>query len=90
MRRQIFKYEISPNNTIVEMPKGAKILTVQNQFEQCCIWAFVDPFADTEKRCFVLVATGQVFYDRSDLVYIGTFQLQGGGLVFHLFEITKP
>lgn len=77
--------------TSVEMPKGARILTVQAQLDQPQVWAVVDPEAPREMRRFRWIATGRPEEDYAfDGVYLGTVQLQGGGFVFHLFEEGMP
>lgn len=75
----------------VDMPVGSQILCVQAQREQPCIW-FINPdsvSADTEQRTFRIIGTGHKFDIEPKDLYIGTFQLHGGDLVFHVFEIIK-
>ena len=71
------------------MPRGAKILTIQVQNEIPCIWALVNPENEKENRYFEIFRTGQ--YIPVDIgierKYINTFQLNGGRLEFHLFEL---
>ena len=86
---QVWKYEIKPNKVIVEMPKDAEILTVQNQHGRVCIWALVNPENEKEKRHFEVYGTGYdifIYGFDTKLKYINTFQLFSGDLVFHLFE----
>lgn len=86
---KIFKYLLYPSDSFeLELPKGAKILTVQVQFEKPQIWALVDPNADNEKRQFRMIGTGHEIKEKN-LTYIGTFQMMGGHLVWHLFEVKK-
>lgn len=87
---KIYKYKITPNDKIeLPIPSGAKILTVQAQFENPVLWALVNPDSPVEQRFFRLVGTGfDIREDASRLNYINTFQIYGGDLVFHLFEIT--
>lgn len=88
MKKQIWKFEINPNKVIVEMPKDAEILTIQNQNGYACIWALVNPENEKEKRHFEVFGTGHnIYYDIGvERKYINTFQLEGGEFVFHLFE----
>lgn len=80
------KYAIDPAFDTVEMPKGAKVLTVQTQDNKPFIWALVDANArEFEERKFVPYGTGHLLPDEPG-TYIGTFQLNGGSLVFHLFD----
>jgi len=83
-----YKYEVEiKDNFEIELPKDAKILTVQTQAEIPHIWAMVlaDPNQPTEKRFFKVIGTGHQI-PNENLTYIGTFQLFGGGFVGHLFE----
>ena len=71
------------------MPRGAKVLCVQAQHDVPCIWALVDPDAPVEPREFRIIGTGHPITDELG-PYVGTFQLMGGGLVFHVFEPLPP
>lgn len=56
------------------------------------IWAIVDPGQkEFEERVFRLIETGVEFdFDQSiGHRHIGTYQLYGGEIVLHLFEVTK-
>jgi len=86
----IFKYPIPMNDYFdLWIPIGGKILTVQKQGENPCIWVLVNPKADLKKRQFRLAGTGHPIEDMIGMVYIGTFQLSGGAFVGHLFEIME-
>ena len=84
---RIWKFELAITDLqTVLMPKGAKLLDVQVQNERCCLWALCDENAPKVERRIAIYGTGyQVLGDT--LEYIGTFQMQGGSLVFHAFEI---
>ena len=85
MSDTIWKFPIPLEDEFeLEMPLGAAILCVQVQGEEPCIWARVDPKAKKHRRVFRLAGTGREI--PKELGYIGTFQLRGGTLVFHLFE----
>lgn len=72
----------------IEMPKDAKILTVQKQSNEPFIWAIVNSENEQEKRVFQIVGTGNPFeYDESKK-HIGTFLTDFDSYVFHLFELT--
>lgn len=84
--RRIWKYQVIPERAIsIEMPLGAQVLTVQAQRDEINVWALVDPEAPRVWRRFRLIGTGHIIQDGA-LQYIGTFQLDCGALVFHLFE----
>ncbi len=86
----IYKYPIGPEGECtVMMPRGAKVLSYQNQEETACIWALVDPDEPTQPKRFYLVGTGyEMQYNPSALRFIGTALFQGGIYVNHLFEFT--
>ncbi len=74
---------------IIEMPKGAHILCVQMQHEIPCIWAKVDTDLPMEPRYFTVKGTGHQIEVTEKLDYIGTFQILGSALIWHLFEEIK-
>lgn len=83
--RKIFKYFLQAKAVqMVEMPKGAVVLTAQAQRETICVWARVDPDAPPIKRCFIVYGTGERADDIAE-EYVGTAQLQNGDFVFHVF-----
>jgi hypothetical protein len=88
--RTIYKYPIEVvDEQIVKMPQFSKILTVQLQRNHVCIWAEVEtdePIVDYELFIF---GTGHEIPPYLKKRYIGTFQLLGGDLVFHLYEKLK-
>jgi hypothetical protein len=67
----------------MEMPSGARILTVAAQGSSVCLWAHVDPEAPRETRTIRLYGTGHPMPENPG-VYLGTFQM--APLVFHAFE----
>lgn len=86
MSKTIWKFEVDSPNVHLEMPVGAEILCVQMQRDKPCLWAEVEPFNPIEKRSFMIVGTGHEI-EFTNGKYIGTFQMHGGGLVFHLYEL---
>lgn len=69
----------------VAMPLGAKPLCVQLQGDQLCMWALVDPREPPAQRTVRIAGTGHRRDDISAEDYLGTYQLMGGSLVFHVF-----
>ena len=85
MNKAIWKFPLSVlGESMIEMPKGAAVLTVQAQRNEPMIWAEVDPNAQNIKRRFVSYGTGHG-YDGDGLSYVGTYQINGGEFVFHVF-----
>jgi len=85
MSETIYKYPIGPV-TDLQLPEGAEILCVQAQYGIPCIWVKVDTMKSYKSRQIRVYGTGYVLSDECQK-YIGTFQLDGGHLVFHVFEV---
>jgi hypothetical protein len=96
--KRIFKYpipmEVKPEGagwdpeTVVELPMGSKILTIQVQGNHPMIWAEVDLSAFmNEKRKFMILNTGAVIPEDKKLAYISTVQFNNGALIFHVYEV---
>jgi hypothetical protein len=85
--KTIWKWTLKPETTIVkDMPHGAQLLAVQEQHGEPQLWALVDTDETTTyPRTFRVYGTGHNMPDQPGK-YVGTFQVQGGDLVFHVFE----
>lgn len=70
----------------IEMPEGAKVLSVGVQQGNPCIWAMVNARAPKVLRSFYVHGTGHRVDIPYDARFIGTIQLLDGGLVFHVFD----
>lgn len=88
MNKQIWKYLLMAGRHTVKMPKGAEILTTQSIGDDAFVWAMVNPLNELEDRHFETFGTGHIIPCNMgvDRKYIGTFQMDGGALVFHVFE----
>ena len=87
---KVYKYTIPVEDYFsLDLPAGAKILTVQAQRDEPQIWALVDPEERTMvPHNFRVAGTGHDIKEYKDsLIYIGTFQLIEGNFIGHLFEI---
>lgn len=86
--KTIFKYPIYKieDEISINLPSGAKILSAQIQREILCIWALIDTDNPLSLRIFRIIGTGHHIDDENKLIYINTFQMNNGKLVFHLFE----
>ncbi len=88
MSKTIYKYPFEVvDEFTVDLP-DADILCVQVQGDTPCMWALVNPEAKPRRRTFLLRGTGHDCADQRirKATHVGTFQLHGGKLVFHLFE----
>lgn len=83
----VHKYPIELTDRFaVNMPRDATCLYVATQQGVPQVWARVDTNSPIEFRQFYLRGTGHDLGDAAEANYVGSFQLQGGALVFHLFE----
>jgi hypothetical protein len=83
-----FPFQITDEFTL-QMPQGARVLHVDMQHDIPCLWALVDATRPKTSRSFRVVGTGNPFRDALNLRHVGTFQMMGGGLVWHVFEPTS-
>jgi hypothetical protein len=75
--RRIFKYPIEvESRQMIQMPRGAEILSAGRQGPLPFLWALVDPSEPFEPRIFRNVTTGEEFNDER-LVFVGHIQLGG-------------
>lgn len=85
---QILKYTISATKPeqLIDMPISTKILSIQVQQGQACIWALVNTHLPTVTRVIHVITTGEEFaFDYFTHQYVGTFQLEDGNYVAHVF-----
>ena len=83
----VWKYSLTKERTMLNMPVGADVLDVQEQLGVIQLWALVNPEYAKEFRNFLVVGTGQPISTKFDLKHVSTILLQGGTLVYHVFEI---
>jgi len=83
----IYKYPLVITDTqTVHLPYNAKILTAQMQGEDLRLWALVDELENLSQPVKIAIyGTGNPIEGDAG-TYISTVQLQGGGLIFHVFE----
>lgn len=89
---QVWKFPIEQPSRVVniEMPVGARPLYVDEQRGTVCLWALVNPAAPKETRRFRCAGTGHPINEAEDtLKHVGSWQMRGGAMVFHLFEIVE-
>lgn len=88
-KRVICKYSVPIEQFFsLDIPAGGRILTVQTQNNKPRLWVLVTPFKPLETRHFHIIGTGSTsLEENSD--YVGTFQINDGSFVGHLFEIKK-
>lgn len=86
---RVFKYELPVGDEVsIDMPRGAEILHVDVQNHRPYLWARVDASAPPEARHFRFAGTGHTLDDRVGK-HVGSFLMEGGHLVFHIFELLR-
>lgn len=86
----VYKYPVPLRDYFqLLLPRGAAILDVQMQQGAPQLWALVDTSQPLVERVFRLAGTGHPLTsdDTSQLEHCGSFQMQQGALIFHLFEL---
>jgi hypothetical protein len=87
---RIYKYPLETvDSQVVNLPKFSRILCLQIQDSSPFIWAMVYPDKETVPIRFRTYGTGHEA-DEPHLSYLGTYQLEDGKLVFHVFVETHP
>lgn len=83
----IYKYPIKiTDEQKVKLPLNAEILTAQMQGDTLCLWAKVEEGnTSMEERTIEVFGTGHPMSDNNRR-YIGTTQMHGGALIWHVFE----
>ncbi len=86
--KTIWKFELeTTDQQTLKMPNGAEILTVQIQHGVPCLWAMIYSDEPLEDRIIEINGTGNPVRDPCQMrKYIGTYQLQGGAFIGHVFE----
>lgn len=84
--RTIWKFELQiTDEQITYIPAHAVVLTIQMQYGKPCLWALVDPTAEKLSRKIITHGTGHSVPETTG-DYIGTYMINNGELVFHVFE----
>jgi len=92
--KTVWKYELKViNEQTFNLPVGAQLLTVQVQYDTPCLWVLLDPDASREPVKIYTAGTGagtgflieHYWIEQNNLLYVGTYQMRDGRLVFHVF-----
>lgn len=86
--KTIYKYPLAPKTVnYLDLPKGAEVLSVQEQRGGINVYALVDSTEEeTEVFEILMFGTGHKVSERiEEYPFIGTVSLHNGDLVFHIF-----
>lgn len=83
----IYKYTMPQHeNVVLDLPKGAQVLSVLNQREDLVLYAKVDPdTSEIEPQQFAVRGTGHRFTGEEG-TFIGTVSFMGGSFILHVFH----
>ena len=85
--KTIYKYFLQQVTTqLIKLPSRAEILCVQVQHESPQLWASVDTDNPMITKEIGIFGTGEEV-NTHGFIYIDTFQLMAGRLVFHVFDM---
>ena len=85
MTHTVWKYTLAPaEEQILELPRGAKPVRVQNQNASMVMYWEVDNEQPKRKQKVFIVGTGQPL-PKGDINYVDTVMLLQGTLVFHIY-----
>lgn len=86
--RTIWKFPLSiVDEQDIVLPVDSHILCVQTQHEVPCIWVELDPAEPMRKLKHRITIEGTGHWVAEDAgSYVGTFQVRGGDLVFHVYD----
>ena len=87
----IWKFPMVIGDNHITMPAHSQVLCVQAQYDRPVLWALVFDTDDTAPKTIRTFHTYGTGHKRESIEgrYIGTYQLEGGALVFHVFEELK-
>lgn len=85
--KQVLKFKLPLARTsYVPMPDGAIIIKVGVQGRDICIWALCGTQEAKHARKFHVLGTGHDYEWSANHVHLGTVFMEGGALVWHIFE----
>lgn len=83
--RKIYKYTLSPLDSLLYLPEGSTILKAAAQNEEVCLWVEVTPNNPSKAHQYYIFGTGHPFKIPEKIKYLDTVLLENGSLVFHVY-----
>lgn len=86
----VWKFRLRPWTIFIDVPRGARVLSVGAQGPDVVAWLLCDPDAEYVARMLAAWPTGEVLPTAAEgAAFVGTVQMDDG-LVFHVFEGDGP
>lgn len=88
--KTVYKYAVPMLDMVtLTLPADAQVLRFGAQGDEVFAWALIDRCQALMKdRSFRIAGTGHPI-DYGNLSYVNTFEMLGGKLVFHAFEVIE-
>jgi hypothetical protein len=88
----IYKYKLLNNETTLNLPHAAKLLSAQLQDGDICLWFLLDETVlempeFCKDRTFTIFGTGIKFPNTKAHNYISTILSSNHAIVYHIFEV---
>ncbi|MFX0202612.1 MAG: hypothetical protein ACFFCW_41440 [Candidatus Hodarchaeota archaeon] len=88
-KQVIWKFPLKMDDSqTIDMPVDAYVLSIQTQHNIPCLWVMCSSDAPKRTRTFETFGTGHPMPIASR-EYVGTYQVNNGNHVFHVFERFK-
>lgn len=86
--KTVYRYEINQAINDINLPIGAKVLSVGVANNIISLWALVDTESGIEKRRFLVFGTGSDMSQTEtyNLTFVGTIR-KNNAYAFHIFEV---
>lgn len=82
--KTVWKYDLPHGSTVtIEMPKGAKVLSVLVRDDRPVVYAKIDPDKPKVRRAFTVFATGDRLEEHGLSDYVASFQVKA--MVYHVW-----
>lgn len=86
--KTIYKYPLDMGETKLSIPHSAKLVHVDAQNDQVCLWFEVHSDRAHEERRFKIFGTGHAI-DAQNWHHVGSVLTLGGALVWHVYEYNE-
>ena len=87
--KTVWKYQVNGpvliSRTHLRMPRKARLVHLESQGNEICVWAEVETKEETQERCLGIYGTGHPI--SKDAAYVGTTQIPP--FVWHVYEHTS-
>ena len=85
--KTIYKWTLAlQDRQVITAPHNTSFLTVQLQHGEPQVWGICNPNLPPEENVFHIRGTGHPMPETDNLLYVGSFQMNEGQFIFHVFR----